>query len=71
MYVRNSPAAYGSSNAPRLQVDLQLQLPAYATATATPDSSHVLDLYHSSWKRWVPNPPSEARDGTHILMDTS
>ena len=28
-------------------------------------------LHHSSWQRWIPNPPSKARDQTHILMDTS
>ena len=35
---------------PRLGVESELQLPAYATATATtmPDLSHICDLYHSS-----------------------
>ena len=42
-----------------------------ATATATWDPRHVCDLHHSSWQCWIPNPPSEARDQTHILMDTS
>ena len=32
---------------PRLGVKSQLQLPAYATATATQDPSHVYDLHHS------------------------
>ena len=32
---------------PRLGVQLELQLPAYITATATPDPSHVFNLYHS------------------------
>ena len=32
----------------RLEVRSELQLPAYATATATPDPSHTCDLYHSS-----------------------
>ena len=45
-------------------VKLKLQLPAYTTATATPD------LSHSSWQRRVLNSLSEARDRTHILMDT-
>ena len=29
---------------PRLGVESELQPPAYATATATPDLSHVFDL---------------------------
>ena len=29
---------------PRLGTELELQLPAYTTATATPDPSHVCDL---------------------------
>ena len=33
---------------PRLGVKLELQLPAYTTATATQDLSHVFDLHHSS-----------------------
>ena len=40
---------------PRLGVESELQLPAYITACG---------------KCRIPNPPSEARDGTHILMDT-
>ena len=47
---------------PGLEVKLELQPPAYTTATSTPDLSHVCDLYHSSWQRWVLNPLSEARD---------
>ena len=44
-----------------------------ATATATQDLSHVCDLNHSSWQPQIPDPdpPSEAWDLTHILMDTS
>ena len=56
---------------PRLGVKLELQLPAYTTATATWDPSHVFDLHHSSWQRPILNPLSEARDRTCILMDTS
>ena len=53
---------------PRLKVKLELQLPATATATAMPDPSH---LHHSLQQHWILNPQSEARDWTHILMDTS
>ena len=60
---------------PRLGVELELQLPAYttatATATATLDLSHIHDLHHSSWQCRILNPPSEARNQTHVLMDTS
>ena len=54
---------------PRLGVRLELQLPAYPTATATRDPSRVFDLHHSSWQRLIPDPLNEARDQTHILMD--
>ena len=53
---------------PRLEVQSDLQLPAYATATATQDPSCVYDLHHSSRQRRILNPLSEARDGTHNLM---
>ena len=33
---------------PRLGAESELQLPAYTTATATPDLSHICDLHHSS-----------------------
>ena len=54
---------------PRLGVQSELQLPAYTTATATPDLSHICNLHHSSQQCQIPNPLSEARDRTHILMD--
>ena len=31
----------------------------------------VYDLHHSSQHHQIPDPPSEARDGTHILIGTS
>ena len=46
---------------PRLGVTLELQLPAYTTATSTPDLRHVCDLHHSSRQRWILNPLSKAR----------
>ena len=55
----------------RLGVELELQLPVYATATAMPDPNRVCDLYHSSRQHWIPNPLSEAGDRTPMLMDTS
>ena len=47
---------------PRLEVELELQLPAYTTVTATRDLCHVCDLHHSSQQRQIPDPLSKARD---------
>ena len=55
---------------PRLGVESELQLPAYATATAIPDLCHICELYCSLQQRQILNPLSEARDRTCILMDT-
>ena len=60
---------------PRLGAELELQLLAYLTATATAtapqDLSHVCDLHHSSQQRQILNALSEPRDRTQVLMDTS
>ena len=56
---------------PSLGVESELQLLAYATATATQDPSCVCDLHHRSQQRQILNPQSEARGRTCILMDTS
>ena len=48
----------------RLGVESELQRLAYATAT-TPELSHICK------QCWILNPLGEARDRTHILMDTS
>ena len=55
--------------APRLGVKLELQLPAYTTATWDP--SHVCSLHHSSQQRWTLNTLSKARDRTCVLMNAS
>ena len=49
---------------PRLGVELELQPPAYTTTTAR----QIQATYSESW---IPNPLSEARDQTCILMDAS
>ena len=54
---------------PRLGVKLELQLPAYAIATATPDLSLICNLHHSLWQCWILNPLSGAGDWTLILTD--
>ena len=56
---------------PRLGVELELLLSAYATAAAMQDQSHICNLCHSSQQHWVTDPLSEARDQTCILMDSS
>ena len=67
-YLRAAPEAY---EVPRLGVELEVWLLAYATATATWDPSHICDLHHSSWQHRILNLLSEDRDRTHILMDAS
>ena len=54
---------------PRLGVKCELQLLAYTTATATPDSSCIYDLCCTLRQCRLLSPLSEARDRTHILMD--
>ena len=56
---------------PGLGVKSELQLPAYTTAIATWDPNHGWDLHHRSRQQQIPNPLSEARDGTCILRDAS
>ena len=56
---------YGGSQARGL---IGAVAPAYATATAMQDPSHVCDLHHSSQQRQIMNPLSEARDQTNNLM---
>jgi len=53
---------------PRLGVHSELQLPAYAIATVTPDPSCFCDPHHSSPQRWILNLLSEARDRTCSLI---
>ena len=55
---------------PRLGVELELQLEAYAKATETPDPSCICDLHHSLLQHWIPDPLSKARDRTHVLMES-
>ena len=56
---------------PRLEVELELQPLAYATATAKQDLSCICNLCHNLWQCHIPNPLSEAKDPTCVLMDTS
>ena len=56
---------------PRLGVESELQLPAYDTASATPNLSRVCDLHHSSQQCQIINPLNEARNGTRTLVEWS
>ena len=53
---------------PRLGVQSELLLSAYAAATTRPDPSHVCDLHHSSQQLRILNPLREARDRTRKLV---
>ena len=61
------PAAYGSS---QTGGQIRAAAEAYTTAMATLNPSHIHDLHCSLQQRQIFNPLSEARDQTHILMDT-
>ena len=65
---RAAPAAYGDS---QLGVKMELQLPAYTTATATPDPSSICSLHCSSRQCQILNPLIEARDRTYVFVDAS
>ena len=54
----------------RLGVKSELQLPAYATATATLDLSRIWPTLQFT-ECWILNPLSRARDRTWVLMDLS
>ena len=56
---------------PWIWVESELQLPAYTTATAMTDPSHICDLHQAHGNAGSFNPLSEARDWTRILMETS
>ena len=54
----------------RLGIELELQQPAYATATATVGPSHICHLHHRLRQRQILNSLSQARDPTCILKET-
>ena len=54
----------------RLGVELELQLPAYATATAMPDLSRIFSLCHCLRQCQILNPLSEAWDQSRVLTDS-
>ena len=56
---------------PRLGVELELQRPAYPTATPMPELNPIFNLHHSLRQRQSLNSLSGAGDRICILMDTS
>ena len=56
---------------PRLGVESELQLLAYATAMATSDLSHICDLHCNLQQCRILNPLSKAKDWTCICTETS
>ena len=56
---------------PRLGIESELQLPPYASTTATPDPCYICNLHHSAQQCQILNPLSRARVWIHILMHTS
>ena len=56
---------------PRLGVESEQQLPAYATATAVRELNLICDLHHGSRQHWILNTLREARGGISILRYTS
>ena len=56
---------------PRLEVESELQLPVYPTATEMPDPRRVCNLHQSSQQCWILDRLSKARDQTCVLMETS
>ena len=55
---------------PTLGVESELQLQAYTTAIAAQDLSHMCNLHLSLWQLWTLDLLIEARDQTHIILDT-
>ena len=55
---------------PGKEVDLELQLPAYTTATETLALSSICDLHYSLWQCWILNALRKDRDQTRLLTET-
>ena len=56
---RAAPSTYGGSQA---RGQIRAVVAGLTTAIATPDPSHICDLYHSSQECWIVKPMSEARE---------
>ena len=60
--------AYGSSQA---RSGIRAAAARLYHGHSNAESSCICDLHHRLQQYWVPNPLRQARDITHILMDTS
>ena len=67
---RATPTACGRSQARGGIRATAARLHLSHSNTGTQDQSPVCDLHHSSQQCQIPDPWSEVRDQTHILMDT-
>ena len=68
---RANPEAYESFQA-RVLAGAAVTSPHHRHSNAgSLDPSRVCDLHHSSRQRWIPDPLSEARDQTRVLVVTS
>ena len=56
---------------PGIGIELDLQLLAYAAATAMRGPSRTCNLHQSSQQLWILNSLNETSSQTHIPMDTS
>ena len=56
---------------PRLEVKSELQVPAYATAAATPDLSLICNLCHSPRQQQIPNPTERGQGWSPQSHDPS
>ena len=65
---RATSVAYGSSQA---RSQIRATVASLRTAIAMPELSHICDLHCSSQQCRIPDPLSETRGQTCILMDTS
>ena len=65
---RAAPMSYQSSQARGQIRAIAAGLPH---SHSKQDPSCICDLHHSLWQCWIPDPLNEARDWSHILMDTS
>ena len=66
VFFRASSAAYGSS-----QAKGWIGAAAARLCHSHSNTCRTCHLHHSSWQHWILNPLREARDRTHVLMDTS
>ena len=65
---RVTPMTYGGS---QTRGQIRARAAGLCHSHSNVGSEPCLRLHHSSWQRWIPDPLREAKDQTHILMDTN